>query len=57
MTQKNEYNNLTEYRNTTANKWFCASWARRIKPQHFCYYLASVPARQIAIRQNNKTST
>jgi hypothetical protein len=44
-------------RKSAYNIGFCASWARRNKPQHLYYYLALVPSRQNAVHQNKKTST
>ncbi len=59
MQETQKYNQWQEFsrRKATANKRFCASWARRKAIQHLYYYLSSVPARQNAIEQKNKTSS
>ena len=49
--------NKTNERTAAGNMGFCASWADGIHHQLLYYYLTSVPARQNAIEQKNKTST
>jgi hypothetical protein len=40
-----------------ATRGFVQVWLDGFRHQHFYYYLTSVPARQNAIEQKNKTST